>query len=99
MYNKSPFVTTFFTTLLILAQSRKGACSVEKYLTPAGAHPQLLMTLRISANAASQICLLADTSNDLAQIISENEDLRCHGRAIFKTWKRLMGGGLGRRHI
>lgn len=45
------------------------------------------MTLRITASAASQICLLADTFNDLIQIISDNENLRFYSRAIFKAYR------------
>ena len=45
------------------------------------------MTLRITASAASQICLLADTFSDLIQIISDNENLGFYSRAIFKAYR------------
>lgn len=52
------------------------------------------MTLRITASAASQICLLADAFNNLTQIISDNENLRICNITIFKAWKGSLGGGL-----
>lgn len=80
---------------MILAQCRKGTCRLEKQPSRAGPHPQPLMTLRITASAASQICLLADTFSDLTQIIPGNEKLRLCSIAIFNAWKGLLGGDLG----
>lgn len=67
--------------------------------SPTGSCPHPLVTLRITASAASQICLSGDTFNDLTQIIYDNEGLQFYSRAIFEAWKGLLHGNWKKAYL